>query len=135
VTVAGGSFWGLVPSYINSTRFDMTIAELESKIRDRINRGRMQHELLGRSADWNKLCSALDVVGDTELALDAYLKHPEIKSTGLCYVHVYGALQLLQLQQDAVDHICRALRITAKNSPKLPHIRKIRNSSVGHPFA
>jgi hypothetical protein len=113
----------------------MSIAELESKVRDRINRGRKQHELLGRSADWNKLCSALDIVGDTELALDSYLNQPRIGDPGLCYLHVYGALQLLQTQQDAVAHICSALGIKAQSSPKLPHIREIRSSSVAHPAA
>ena len=113
----------------------MSIAELESKIRDRINRGRKQHELLGRSADWNKLCSALDIVGDTELAFDSYLKQSHIEDAGLCYLQVYGALQLLQTQQDAVAHICSALGIKARNSPKLPHIREIRSNSVAHPAA
>lgn len=113
----------------------MSIVELESKVRDRINSGRKQHELLGRAADWNKLCSALDIVGDTELALDSYLNQPRIDDTGLCYLHVYGALQLLQTQQDAVAHICSALGIKAQSSPKLPHIREIRSSSVAHPAA
>lgn len=113
----------------------MSVAELESKVRDRINRGRKQHELLGRSADWNKLCSALDIVGDTELALDSYLKQPHIDDPGLCYLHVYGALQLLQTQQDAVAQICTALGIKTQRSPKLPQIREIRSSSVAHPAA
>lgn len=113
----------------------MSIAELETKIRDRINRRRKQHELLGRSADWNMLCSALDIVGDTELALDSYLKQPHIDDTGLCYLYVYGALQRLQTQQDAVDEICTALDIKTQRSPKIPHIRSIRSSSVAHPVA
>lgn len=110
-----------------------TIPELERKVRDRINRSRTQHQLLGRREDWNKLCSALDIVGDTEQALDAYLTQPGSATTGVCYLHVYGALQALQLQQDAVEHICQALRIAPKVSPKLPHIREIRSSAAGHP--
>jgi hypothetical protein len=113
----------------------MNIAELESKIRDRINKGRRQSELLNRSADWNRLCSSLDIIGDTELALDSYLKQSHIDDIGLCYLHVYGALQLLQTQQDAVSHICQALGIKAQSSPKIPHIREIRSSSVAHPAA
>ena len=102
----------------------MSISELESKIRYRINSGRKQTELLGRTYDWNRLCSSLDIVGDTETALESYLRQPRSDDIGLCYLHVYGALQLLQTQQDAVDHICRALGIKAQNSPKLPHIRE-----------
>ena len=111
----------------------MNIAELERKIRDRINRSRKQNELLDRAADWNRLCSSLDIVGDTELALDSYLNQSHIDDTGLCYLQVYGALQLLQTQQDAVNHICQALGIKAQSSPKIPHIREIRSSSVAHP--
>lgn len=111
----------------------MNIAGLESKIRDRINRGRKKHELIRRSADWNTLCSALDIVGDTELAFDSYLNQSHIEDAGLCYLQVYGAFQLLQTQQDVVACICRVLGIKARNSPKLPHICAIRSMSVAHP--
>ena len=43
-----------------------TIRDLEDRIRDRINSRRKQHELLSRIADWNRLCSALDVVGEAD---------------------------------------------------------------------
>ncbi|NKC12655.1 MAG: hypothetical protein GKR94_10770 [Gammaproteobacteria bacterium] len=71
------------------------IAQLEGAIRDRINKRRLQSLLLEHTEDWNVLCSALDVIGDTELALDAYLGHSPIQDIGLQYLHVYGALQLL----------------------------------------
>ncbi len=110
-----------------------SIAELEAQLRDRINAGRKQHELLARDADWNRLCSGLDVVGDTELALDAYLAHPPVDDIGVRYLHVYGALQLLQTQQDAVAEICEALQIKPQSSPKVPIVRELRSSAVGHP--
>lgn len=110
-----------------------SVADLEDQLRNRINARRKQHELLGRSADWNRLCSALDVIGDTELGLDAYLSHPEISDTGAQYLHVYGALQLLQTQQDAVSEICDALHIKPQASPKVPLVREVRSSAVAHP--
>lgn len=110
------------------------VAELEQEIRDRINAGRKQHELLGRKADWNRLCSALDVIGDTELALTSYLSHSPVDDIGTRYLHVYGALQLLQTQQDAVAVICSALQITPVAPPKLPLIRQVRSSAIGHPM-
>lgn len=113
----------------------MKIVALEDQIRDRINARRKQHELISRGADWNKLCSALDVVGDTELGLTAYLAHPATEDPGLCYLHVYGALQLLQTQQDAVEQVCRALGIRPKASPKIPEVREVRSSAVAHPTA
>lgn len=111
----------------------MTVAELEQEIRDRINHPRKQHSLLRSSADWNRLCSALDVIGDTELALDAYLEHPALENVGLRYLFVYGVFQLLQTQQDTVGHLCSALGIASTNSPKLPHICDIRSTAVAHP--
>lgn len=109
------------------------IHDLETKIRDCINARRKQHELLSRSADWNRLCSALDVVGDTELGLDSYLAHPPVEDAGVRYLHVYGALQLLQTQQDAAAEICAALQIKPAASPKVPLVRELRSSSIGHP--
>lgn len=113
----------------------MSIAHLKDQIRDRINAPRKQHELIGRGADWYKLCSALDVIGDTELGLTAYLGHPPVEDSGLCYLHVYGALQLLQTQQDAVEQVCRALGVKPQASPKIPEVREVRSSAVGHPTA
>lgn len=113
----------------------MTIVALEDQIRDRINARRKQNELISRGADWNKLCSALDVIGDTELGLTAYLEHPAIEEPGLCYLHVYGALQLLQTQQDAVEQVCRTLGLRPKASPKIPEVREVRSSAVAHPTA
>ena len=110
-----------------------SIAELEAQIRARINDGRKQDELLGRDADWNRLCSGLDVIGDSELALDAYLAHAHIEDIGVRYLHVYGALQLLQTQQDAVAEICAALQIKPQASPKVPLIREVRSSAIAHP--
>lgn len=113
----------------------MPIQRLESQIRDRINARRKQHELLNRAADWNKLCSALDIIGDTELGIDAYMNHPRVEDHGLCYLHVYGALQLLQTQQDATAQICSALGIRPQASPKIPEVREVRSSAVAHPTA
>ncbi|CAN5771998.1 hypothetical protein BH11PSE7_BH11PSE7_31400 [soil metagenome] len=110
-----------------------TVVELESAIRDRINEGRKQYELLARAADWNRLCSALDVIGDTELALDSYLKHAVVRNIGTKYLHIYGALQLLQTQQDAAAELCSALQIKPQASPKIPLIRQLRSSAIGHP--
>jgi len=124
---------GVSPSAQTLAVMSTSVAGLEDQIRNRINARRKQHELLGRSADWNRLCSALDVIGDAELGLDAYLSHSEVTDTGAQYLHVYGALQLLQTQQDAVAEICAALRIKPQASPKVPLVRQVRSSAVAHP--
>lgn len=109
------------------------IAQLEREVRDRINAPRLLHQLLQRKEDWNRLCSALDVIGDTELALDSYLGHAKVEDTGTQYLHVYGALQILQTQQDAVASVCAALQISPKAPPRVPLIRNIRSSAIAHP--
>jgi hypothetical protein len=56
-------------------------------------------------------------------------------SDGARYLAVYGLLQALFLQQDAVINLCESLGIpeTIDNYPRLKEIREIRNMSIGHP--
>jgi hypothetical protein len=105
------------------------------EIRDLINKPIMQYPLLKNRALWNQLCSCLDVIGDSELAIDAYLNRKFQKSTGENYLAVYGLLQALFLQQDAVFNLCESLGIPEKihNYPKLEEIRDVRSDSIGHP--
>ena len=112
---------------------NQTIRALEEQIRDCINRARVRHVLLKKEADWNQLCSSLYVVGDTELAFDAYAAIPDPSDAGTTYILVYGILQALVLQQDAVLHLAEALGISFDPDSLLQEIREVRNSSVGHP--
>lgn len=113
---------------------DMTIAELESKIRDFINSARRQSVLLRDPAAWNRLCSSLDVIGDTELAFAAYPNLCNDKGEGESYVIVYGILQAFLLQQDAAKNISDVvLNVKVKLPRELQRIRQIRNNAAGHP--
>jgi hypothetical protein len=111
-----------------------TISELEGQIRDFINNPRKQHILLQDRAEWNKLCSSLDVIGDTELAIAAYIEDIHAPATdGQKYLILYGILQMLFVQQDAVKHMAEALGLQYEDDPLLSHIRELRNDSIGHP--
>jgi hypothetical protein len=110
-----------------------SVAELEQQIRDFINNPRKQRALLQDTAAWNLLCSCLDTIGDTELAIDAYNASGSPDSEGAAYLVVYGALQALFIQQDAVENLCQALAIAYVHDPLLRDIREIRNDSAGHP--
>lgn len=110
-----------------------SVAELEQQIRDFINTPRQQHALLQDTAAWNCLCSSLDSIGDTELAGAAYAASAEANSEGVAYLLVYGILQALFIQQDAVENMCQALQIEYALDPSLKDVREIRNDSVGHP--
>jgi len=109
------------------------IHELEDRIRDFINSGRRQSSLLKDPAIWNKLCSSLDLIGDTQIAIDAYPQLHSMREEGVSYLIVYGILQALLLQQDAAKHIGDALNIKVTRPKALEEIRVIRNSAAGHP--
>jgi len=113
----------------------MTIYEYSSRIRDLVNTPRKQVALLKERNRWLQLCSSLDVIGDTELAVEAYTSETFAKTDGASYLIVYGALQALFLQQDAIFHVSEALVIpeTLDKYPRLKEIREIRNTSIGHP--
>ncbi|RBW47106.1 hypothetical protein DS885_04730 [Psychromonas sp. B3M02] len=110
------------------------VRKLELEIRDYINASRRQFQIMGNKANWNKLCSALDLVGDTELAIEEYPNLCSTRSDGASYLLVYGILQTLLLQQDAAKHIADALGLkNIKRPMQLDEIRIIRNSAAGHP--
>ncbi|MBD1844458.1 hypothetical protein H6F89_13855 [Cyanobacteria bacterium FACHB-63] len=99
------------------------IHDLEDRIRDFINSGRRQSDLPRDSATWNKLCSSLYLVGDTQIAIDAYPQLFSVKEQGVSYLIVYGILQAFLLQQDAAKHIGDALNIKVKLPKDLEEIR------------
>ena len=110
------------------------MSELVNRIRDFINSARKQHALLKDSKAWNQLCSSLDAIGDTELAFDAYDgASTTAADPGATYILVYGVIQALVLQQDAVKNLAEALDLPYKQDDLLRDIREIRNASVGHP--
>jgi hypothetical protein len=113
----------------------MTFDEYSSRIRDLINAPRKQAALLKERNRWLQLCSSLDVIGDTELALEAHAAEAFPKSDGASYLIVYGTLQALFLQQDALFHLAEALTIpeTLDKYARLREVREIRNASIGHP--
>ncbi len=109
------------------------ITRLEGEVRNFINTGRHQVELLGSRGTWNQICSSLDVIGDTTLSIHDYFASPYPSSHGLKYIYTYGILQSLFLQQDAVRHLSEAFDISHTPSDRLTRIREIRNSAIGHP--
>lgn len=105
------------------------------EIRDFINEPRKQFNLLNDLKFWHQLCSSLDVIGDSDLAIDAYINSDFGEDDGEKYLRLYGVLQALFLQQDAVTNLCESLGLQNNliANPKLKDIRDIRNDSIGHP--
>lgn len=88
---------------------------------------------------WLQLCAALDVIGDSLWALEAYqesIAKEDYEITGMNYLRLYGVLQAIFLQQDALRLIGDAIDIPIdfkKDYWKLNQIRTLRNLAVGHP--
>jgi len=110
------------------------IANLEQEVRRLINKPRKHSVVFKNQAHFNKLCSSMDTVGDTEIAITQYLeKIDKSATTGELYILLYGILLVLFVQQDAVRHLSESLKLGYEDHPALKKIRDIINNSVGHP--
>lgn len=109
------------------------INHLTESVRNHINTHRYQVVLLKDSGNWNQICSSLDVVGDSLLAIKSYDEEKYPPDAGLKYIYTYGVLQALFLLQDAVRHLSEAFAIVYHPSQVLIDIRNMRNAAVGHP--
>lgn len=112
-----------------------TMHELSAWIRNYTQDPRHLPRLLADQFVWNQLCTALDIIGDAESALTAYTDNDFPTQTGEKYLRIYGAMQGLFLQQDALRDLIKAIHPT-KEIPVndvLRDIREARNASVGHP--
>src|SRR5205823_10451654 len=69
----------------------------------------------------------------TDHAISAYLSYPNEDDLGKLYLHAYGLLQALFVQQDALAHAAEAIGLEYQLPDELKPIRKIRNDAVGHP--
>jgi hypothetical protein len=110
-----------------------SIRRAEETIRGFISCPPRQPQLLPDERRWSMVCSALDVVGDTQAAIAAYADILPSEAFGRAYLVTYGLLQTLYLQQDAVRHIFEALDLQFTAPAVLREIRRIRNETVGHP--
>jgi hypothetical protein len=77
----------------------------------------------------------MDVVEDASMAVRSYVEHAENLDKGTLYLHTYGLLQALVLQQDAIFDLCDALGSfrTKGDFPALDAAREIRVAVAGHP--
>jgi hypothetical protein len=104
----------------------------KAQIYEYINTTRHQHKLIKDLNIWNQICSSLDVLDDTILSIEDYLKSKFPSKAGLKYIYTYGILQSLFIQQDSVRNLSEAFSVSFKYCETLKRIRDIRNSSIGH---
>ena len=80
--------------------------------------------------------AAMDIIGDTYSAMCSYKRSDKNKvDKYLSYVYVYGILNILELQQDAIKAIYQCLLDKKYNPDKdnvLKDIREARNKAISH---
>lgn len=113
------------------------VQQRDKRIRDLVNHPWKLQSLSDNKAKWSKLCASLDVIGDTQIAINDYFSLPSFKAENGGYLFLYGLLQAFFLQQDAINHLSEALFGAAINwktdYPDIYLIRELRNDSIGHP--
>jgi hypothetical protein len=111
--------------------------ELTKDIRDVLNHPWKREILFQDRVKWNKIWASLDTFDDTQEAIDSYLKLDKFGPYDGGYLFIYGVLQAINLQQDALNNLRTALfdkTIDWKTEyPELYKIREHRNDSIGHP--
>lgn len=109
------------------------IAELEQAIRTIFNIPRRHKKSRESHQFFLQACSSLNAIGDTELAFEAYLDDNREYTNGMLYILMYGVLQAMFLQQDAIKNLAESLHISQSLPSKLREIRELRNDAIGHP--
>jgi len=115
------------------------VQHIRAKIRDFIQHPRRLDPLLSDMPNWNMLASSFDTIADTEMAITTYENSPDPGDIGMRYLMIYGILQSLYVQEDAVELMVRAFEPNARRAyriesePEVNDVRRIRNRAVGHP--
>ena len=115
------------------------VHDLLTKISNFIRHPRWLDPLRRDTPNWNMLTSSFDTVSDTETVISTFEALPDPCTVGARYLMIYGILQALYLQQDAVESMVRALEPNTQpiykieSEPEAEEIRKVRHRAVGHP--
>ena len=114
------------------------IAEAEQQIRSYVNNQEFFAQYFeDHIDDWHRLTCAMDLLGDTALALQRYETQGFGNDDGTKYLLFYGTFQALILQQDSVCELysifCEKSLIQEADSA-WSRIRDLRNQVAGHPL-
>lgn len=82
------------------------------------------------NGSWSKLWTSFDNIHDTQQAIERY------KQGGTGKLGIYGLLQAMSVQQDAIKHLEQSVGLTATkliDMPELRQLRDVRDETTGHP--
>ena len=80
----------------------------------------------------NRVESALHHIDKTERMLDAFLQGEAPASDGDGWLRIFGVMQALVVEQDAVAHLVKDLEVGDEIALEWKH-RELRRGAVGHP--
>lgn len=100
----------------------------------------IKHKLfLSSDEDWGFLCACMDLVGDTNLAIENFIRFEiegptRYNDMGEKYLRLYGFLNATYMQQNAVLTLCEIFKILKTEKDKIFNlkIREIRNKLASH---
>ena len=121
---------------MESVASQLNVQELVSWVREFIQHPRRLGPLIEDEPGWNVLTSAMDLISDTEEAIGSYLANRG-QAVGYRYLALYGVLQAMYMQQDALEGLVRVLtgddKYKIEQEPEASRIRQVRHDAVGHP--
>lgn len=118
------------------------VSTIRSKIYDRFNSSQKhKNKYYGFSSedDYAAYYTAMYLIDDAHLALSEHRSKGFSRSSGLAYLELWGVLQTVIIQQDAIMELYRALTGEKPNKVMLggswKEIRDLRNEISGHPIS
>ncbi|MFN0243624.1 MAG: hypothetical protein ACKVWV_12085 [Planctomycetota bacterium] len=118
-------------------------AELDERlreVRDLFNEAPFYNDLMRDVVQYQQACSSMDMLADTRLAVEAFgkLELPP-NDSGALYLVIFGVLQAMQTQQDALQGLEHALSYYVDKKPTrelaaaFRDVGRLRSRAVGHP--
>lgn len=83
--------------------------------------------------NYNIFCASMDIIEDSMLGIENYIEHGLGKDFGEKYLKLYGLMQAVIIQQDAIKEIYKIFEINYKYKNNSKDIRHLRNKIAGHP--
>jgi hypothetical protein len=113
----------------------ITIHDLTRWLRDYGHDPRHLPRLISNGFLWHQIWTAVDIIDDVDLAMTSHLENEFSADDGERYLRIYGVMQGLFLQQDALVDLIKAIHPTKQIqlNDVLKDVREARNASVGHP--
>lgn len=96
---------------------------------------------LNKETDWRFVCAAMDVIGDSESAIESFMRFglegpSRYEDTGEKYLRLYGLLSATYVQQESVVELYRLMNVPnpkdARKKVAALSIRVLRNKLASH---